>query len=340
MRRRGRVLTLSINDVSIVEGNRGQRSAVFAVTLSAASTQSVAVNYATSNGTAAAGTDYRSRSGTLTFTAGVTSTTISVPVLGDKLPEPNETFNVTPGNAVNATIQRSVGIGTIVDDDAPQPSVSVNDVTVQESGSAVFTVTLSVASQNTVTVAYATADGTATAGGDYTAVSGSLTFGPGQTSQTVAVSTGDDTLAEPSETFQLVLSNASGATVLDGTGVATIVDDDGTVTPLLSINDVKINEGNSGTRNVTLTVTLSSASTQTVTVNYATVDGSATAPSDYQAQTGVLSFSPGVTSQTIRVAVVGDRLREPTEVFYVDLAGATNASIQKSRGAVTIPAND
>jgi chitinase len=189
-------------------------------------------------------------------------------------------------------------------------------------------------------VNYATANGSATAGSDYTAASGAVTFNPGQTTQTVAVALSNDTAAEGPETFSLVLSASVNATIADGTGVATIADDDISGLPTLSITDVTVSEGNSGTKNAKLTVTLSAASAQVVTVSYATANGTAQAPGDYVAAAGALSFNPGVTSITITVAVVGERVSEPTESFYVDLSGATGATIQKSRGTVTIPAND
>jgi hypothetical protein len=148
----------------------------------------------------------------------------------------------------------------------------------------------------------------------------------------------NDSLAESNETFSLGLSAPSGATISDGTGVATILDDDSL--PTLSIGDATITEGNKGTKNVTLTVTLSAPSTAAVTVTYATADGTATAPADYLATAGSLTFAPGQTSLSLTVPVVGDKVTEPTEVFYVDLSAPTNASIAKSQGTVTIPAND
>ena len=147
---------------------------------------------------------------------------------------------------------------------------------------ATFTVSLSTASGQTVTVNYATADGTAVAPGDYTAGSGTLTFNPGATTQTLNVPVIGDTLNEPNETFFVNLSAPSNATILDGQGQGTITNDD--ALPSLSIGNVTVTEGNSGTVNATFTVSLSAASGQTVTVNYATADGTAVAPGDYTAR--------------------------------------------------------
>ena len=180
------------------------------------------------------------------------------------------------------------------------PSLAVADIALNEgntgSTNATFTVTLSPASSGTVTVNYATANGTATAGTDYTATSGTLTFTPGQTSQTVAVPVLGDTAIEANETFTLTLSSASGAALSRAVATATITNDD---FPALSIGDVTVNEGNSGTTSAVFTVTLSATSPQTVTVNFATANGTATAGSDYVAQTGNLSFTTGQTSKTI-----------------------------------------
>src|SRR5262249_25571612 len=137
----------------------------------------------------AGGNDYIPTSGTLTFSPGVTSQTITVKVKGDTLVEDNENFLIHLSNSVNATILTATGIGTILDDDST--TISIGDVTVTEGDtgvtSAIFTVTLSRASQSTVSVDYATADDTANAGSDYVTASGKLLFAPGTTTQTISV---------------------------------------------------------------------------------------------------------------------------------------------------------
>jgi hypothetical protein len=224
--------TISIGDATVTEGNTGSVNAVFTVSLSASSSQTVTVQYATANGTATAGSDYTATAGTLTFTPGLVSLTVSVPVLGDTVFEPTETFLVNLSNPTNATIGDGQGVGTITNDDpAPPPTISISDVTVTEGNTtpvnAVFTVSLSAASAQSVTVQYATANGTATAGSDYTATAGTLTFTPGLVSLTVAVPVLGDTTAESTETFVVNLSNPVNATIADGQGIGTIVDNDG-----------------------------------------------------------------------------------------------------------------
>jgi len=333
--------TISINDVSVTEGNAGTTSAGFTVSLSNASSQTITVNYATADNTATAGSDYVAASGTVTFTPGQTSQPLSVTVNGDLANEPNETFNVNLSNPTNATIADSQGIGTITDDD-PQPALSINDVSVTEGNAgtttATFTVSLSAASGRAVSVNYATANGTATAGSDYVAANGTVNFTAGQTSQPVAITVNGDVLNEQNETFFVNLSGATNATISDNQGLGTINDDD--PQPSLSINDVSVTEGNSGTTTATFTVSLSAASGQTVSVNYATADGTANAGSDYVAASGTLTFAPGDTSKPVAITVNGDTTTEPDEIFVVNLSNPTNATIADNQGQGTIQNDD
>lgn len=223
-----------------------------------------------------------------------------------------------------------------------QPEITVNDVTVTENNSgtvnATFTVSLSAASAQIVTLDFATADGTANAPADYQSNNGTLTFNPGDLTKTITVLVIGDTLDEPAETFFVNLSNASNAVILDNQAQGTITDND--PAPSLSINDVSTVEGDSGPTNATFTVSLSTASGQAVTVNYATADNSAFAPDDYQSTSATLSFNPGETSKTISVTINGDTTFEPNESFLVNLSGATNASISDSQGVGTITNDD
>jgi hypothetical protein len=221
-----------------------------------------------------------------------------------------------------------------------QPALSIGDVAVVEGDggtvNAVFTVSLSSASTSTVTVNFATANGTATAGSDYTAASNTLTFTPGDTSETVTIVVSGDTVVEGNETFNVNLSNPTNATIGDGQGLGTIRNDDGA----LSITDVSVSEGDSGTVNAVFTVSLTSASALTVTVDYASANGTATAGSDYAAVNGTLTFAAGQTSKTITVAVNGDTSGEPDENFFINLSNATNATILDNQGAGTIRNDD
>src|SRR5262249_36507176 len=159
-------------------------------------------------------------------------------------------------------------------------------------------------SNQPVTVKWATADGTARAPEDYSAGQGILTFAPGETSQSIVVTVRGDTLNEADEDFFIDLRDASGAEIVKTRTKITLRNDD--TVPSLSIDDVRVSEGSSGWTTAVVTVKLSAASAQPVTVKWVTADGTATAPSDYVAATGTLIFDPGVTSQTIAITVNSD----------------------------------
>lgn len=225
--------TLSIGDVSIEEGNSGKKTAKLSVTLSEASATTVRVEYTTSPGSASADLDYLSKAGTLTFAAGVTHKDVSVSVTGDLENEPNETFLVTLDAPVGASLADPEGTGTIVDNDGgggALPTLSIGDSSITEgdgsTGTANFTVTLSESSAFTVSVRYATSDGSATAGTDYVAKSGTLTYTPGQTSKTVAIKVKGDLELEGDEAFFVTLDTPTTATLADALANGAIVDDD------------------------------------------------------------------------------------------------------------------
>lgn len=226
---------------------------------------------------------------------------------------------------------------------SPPPALRIGDRTVTEGNlgivAATFTVTLSAAYSQPVTVAYATGNGTATAGSDYQAQNGTLTFAPGETSKTVTVLVNGDRLGESNETFIVVLSNPTNAIIADGTGQGAIVDDE----PRISINDVTKSEGRNGqTTLFTFTVTLSVAYDVPFTINYATTDGTAkTSDNDYVANSGTLTFAPGETTKTITVVVKGDKKREANENFFVDLSDLSSYVVfLDSRGMGTILNDD
>jgi hypothetical protein len=223
------------------------------------------------------------------------------------------------------------------------PTVSINDATATEGNAgtvnATFTLTLSHASNIAVTVHYATADITAAAGSDYTAASGTVTIPAGRTSATVTVPVRGDRLGEPDETFAVNLSAATGATIGDGRGIGTILDNE----PRISISDVTRAEGKRNkTTLFTFTVMLSVPYDQPVTVSFRTVNGTATTgDNDYVARSGTLTFAPGQTGKTITIEVKGDSKREATEYFYLDLFGnSSNSRFTGSRGIGTILNDD
>ncbi|HTM52406.1 MAG TPA: Calx-beta domain-containing protein, partial [Pirellulales bacterium] len=214
--------------------------------------------------------------------------------------------------------------------------LSVNNISQSESsGDFVFTVTRILPDPNDATVVFHTADGTATAAsGDYVPTTGTLTFTAEQTTKTVTVHVNNDTLDEPDETFQLVLSDAVGATASTSPGIATIVDDDGPV--VVNIAGATGDEG----QNLQFTVTLASVSGQTVIVPFNTASSLsgniATAGSDYDATSGAVTFAPGVTQQVISVHALNDIVAEPSETFRVVLGQPVNAVVGVGTATGTI----
>ena len=215
---------LSIADVMV---NEGDGTVEFTVTLDHASGATVTVDYATSDGTAEAGSDYTAKSGALSFAPGETSKTIEVSVTDDSLGEEDEDFKVTLSNASNATTGDDEAKATITDNETP--TLTIADATATEGASVSFTVTLDPVAATDVTVEYATSDGTATAdsnhkdGADYTApASGALlTIGTGQSTGTITIATGNDSVYEEDETFTVTLSSPSSNAVLGTNRAAT-----------------------------------------------------------------------------------------------------------------------
>ncbi|MBD2329048.1 Calx-beta domain-containing protein [Alkalinema sp. FACHB-956] len=327
------------------EGNSGTTSKTFTVQLSNPSSEVVTVNYATQDGTAIAGSDYTASTGTLTFNPGETTKDITIQVTGDTTPEDNENFQVKLTGATNATLTGGatelLATGTITDDDTTA-KISLIPLTLSaaegNSGTVnyTFTVKLSQAATQPITLDYTTKDGTALAGEDYTAANGTLTFAAGETEKTITIQVNGDTKFEGDETFTLELSNAIGATITAGNtiGTATLTNDD--VRPIISFASPNVStaEGNSGNTPAVFTINLSNPSSEIVTVNYTTQDGTATAGSDYTANTGTLTFNPGETSKNITVQVAGDTTPEANETFQVQLSGASNATF--TGGAATL----
>jgi hypothetical protein len=327
---------LLISDVSLLEGNSGTVTAVFTVTLSPVSSQTVMVDFATADGTAVAGSDYVAASDTVIFNPGQSTQFISVLVNGDNDDEPDETFSLTLSNATNADVIDGLAVATIIDDDGLS-SLAIADATTDEgnsgSSSALFVVSLSPAPASTVTVEFTTVDGTAVAGSDYEATSGTLTFTPGQTSQTIPVTIYGDLVDEgASESFTLQLSNATNANLSDDTA-AGIINDDDTARVSLDVGPM-VQEGNSGTRTADFTVSLDTPTAFPVTVDFYTSSGTggnfATPGVDFQPISGTLHFAAGETEQIVSVLIYGDTAEEDDEVFSLYLINAAPISILAS----------
>ncbi len=258
-----------------------------------------------------------------------------------ELPIPEGPPEVLP---VQVTIGVGVATGTIVNDDTTVlPSLSVNDVVVQEGDSgtslATFTLSLDNASDQTITVQYATADGTAVAPADYIAVSGSVTFAPGQTSQQVSVQIKGDTLSEADEGFQLLLSGAVNATLEKAQGTATIVNDD--ALPVLAVANASAVEGTgAGSTELHFVFTLTQPAHDAVSVHYATSPGTALAGSDYTPVSGTLTFAVGEVTKEVVVQVVRDADVETDESFKLVLSQLTGPAVLGTTSAEGTIFND
>ena len=223
---------------------------------------------------------------------------------------------------------------------AGTPVVSIGDALVTEGHAGTrtvnVTVSLSTSASEPVTVSFNTANGSAAAGSDYTAASGTVTFDPGETSETITVVVNGDRVGELNETVLVNLSQPQSAVIADGQGVVTIADDE----PRVTINDVSKNEGNGGTTPFAFTISMSPAPDTTITVNYATANGSATSIDDYIAASGSLVFAAGQTSKTVNVSVKGDKKRESYETFYLHLSDGAGAYLADSQGMGEIRNDD
>ncbi len=309
-------VSLSIADASITEGNSGTKLLTFKITLSAASATNVTYNIATADGTATAGSDYVARALTgQVIPAGTTSKNFNVTINGDTMVEPDETFFVNLGNVVGALVARGQAVGTIKNDDFADVPPTAN-----------FTFTT-----NNLTANFTDAS----TDSDGMIASRSWNFGDGSTSAT----------ANPSHPYAAAGTYQVTLTVTDNGGLSSQVAKSVTVAlpppPSLSIADASITEGNSGTKALTFTLSLSVAAAGSVTYDIATADGTATAGSDYVASslTGQ-AFQPGQTSKTFSVTINGDTTVEPDETFFVNVSNVVGATVARGQAVGTILNDD
>ena len=234
-----------------------------------------------------------------------------------------------------------MGQGTIMNDDTP-PTISITDATVTEGNSgtsnATFTVSLSGTSAQTVTVNYASVAGTAHLAGRLRRRQRRLRFTPGDTSETITVPVVGDLLDEDDENYTIALSSPVNATFGDDLGLGTITDND--AEPTVSVGDVSVTEGNSGTVDATFNVTLSAPSGRAASVFYETGEDTASGTLDFVTEAFFLDFAAGETSKTVTVQVIGDVLDEANETFFLRLLDPTNATLGDAEGVGTINDDD
>lgn len=326
---------LTVAAVAVAEGDTGTTPVVFELTLDRPARLPSSIAWAAESLTAVAGEDFLPASGVATFEVGATSALVLVEAIGDTIVELDESFRLALSAPTFLELGTQEAFGTLLNDDTT--ALAVADAAAVEGEPLVFALALSAPSALPVSVDWATADGTAEGGSDYTPGAGVLVFAPFETSATIAVVTLDDALPEVDETLRLLLSNPIGAELPVGEAWGTIADDDPT---FLSIGDATVEEGDTGTTAVALEVILSVAHTSIVTVEFASVGESATSGVDFLPVAGTLELAPGETVAQIVVEVVGDEEVEPDETFRVELSGAVLAEIADGVGQVTILDDD
>ncbi len=338
--------SVSVSDISLSEGTGGTRTAVFTVTQDVAA--KTIINFKTVDGTAKSPADYLARTGKIRFAGKKKTRTVSITVNADALHEQDETFSLMLTGATGAAIADGEAVATILDDDAP-PDVSVagtSSVPEGQTGDTTYAsvdVTLSPASGLTASVDWSTADGSAAAGSDYSASSGTVSFAPGETTQTVLIPVTGDNATEGDETFTVDLSAPVEASIGTGSDVVTIVDND-PIPPgsaVLSVTGLNVREGKTGTTTLTYTVTRTDETTTAVSVDYETGNGTALAPTDYASTTGTLAFAASQTVATVDVTVNGDATLEHNETFFLSLLNPSlGAAIETGQATGTIVNDD
>ncbi len=341
------VITVAATDADAGETATGvtPNPGTFTLTRTSDLSKAITVNY-TLSGTSTNGTDYTNLPGTVSFASGVNSATITVTPTDDSIFEGTETAILTIGTGTGYILGTTTSATVNISDDEPQPTISINDVTVTEGDSgttnATFTVTLSNTSSKPVTVDFATTDGTATTGNlDYNAATGTLTFAPGESSKTINVAVVGDINSENPETFTVNLTNATIATITKATGVGSIANDD------LPVISVTANDGDAGetatgiTPNPgTFTLARTGDLTQAITVNY-TLSGFATNGTDYSNLSGTVNFAAGDTTAIVTVTPTDDNIFEGTETAILTLTTGTGYNLDVTNSAtVNIADND
>jgi hypothetical protein len=327
------VLALSAATYAVAEGTA---TLSVPVRRSGGTSGSASVTVTVSSGTATAGADYTVTSPvTLSWSDGdAADKNVTITIVNDVQPESSETFQIALSNAVGASLgSPSSATATISDNDAAQPGTLRLASAAVSVGEGAGAVTLTVERVNgtdgAVSVGYATANGSAVAGSDYTAIGGTLNFAAGQASATIQVPVADDVLVEGSETFTVTLSNAAGGALLGSPAVATvtIADNDtaqpGTLRFTAASASVNVGEG-AGT--LLLTVERVSGTDGAVSVNYATANDTAVAGSDYTARSGTLDFAAGQATATVQLPIVEDTAVEGNEAFTLTLSNPTGGA--------------
>ena len=342
--------SLQVSEPVLLEGDGGNRTARFEVSLSRPVETTQTFAWQTRDGSAEAGTDYTASSGTLTFEPGQSRAFVDIAVSGDGASEASEFFmlSVTPSSLLGDNGAGATGRAFVIDDDGEDglPTLSIQSRDTKESigsgfgGTVDFVVTLSEPATDTVTVEYRSAGRTATQQDDFPAISGTLTFAPGETSKTISPRVSSDNVDEADESFEIELFSPVGAQLAGGVPVlqeaAFILDDDGVgLDRAIHVSDVVVEEPVSGEATASFEIRLSRPFDTATTVSYATVNGSASAGSDYSPASGSLTFAPGQTEAAVNVAVLADSANsEGNETFLLSLSGLPSTVTGGAEGTV------
>ncbi len=333
---------LTISNATAVRG----ADAVFNLTLSAPSANDVSVHYFTTPGTASEA-QFAQTNGILTIPAGQTTATISVPTAVDSNVNADGQFRLVLSAPANAQIVGNNAIGTILF----YPSITINDAVVDEANAAplkpvTFFATLNAPSSLPVTFTYNTADGgstdsgvfeNATAGTDYTASSGTLTFQPGQTSLAFTVPVLADPFAFGDQIFAVNISSPVNGIIARATATGTIQNLAEVVgVPLVTVEDASAMVHSAQNGVINFTVSLESASTLPVSVQYTTADDTAVAGIDYTAQTGTVTFDPGQTNKLVSIPIFGNATITTILDFTLTLSNPVNATLDNAVATGTV----
>ncbi len=344
---------LFVSDPIFLEGDQGGKQAIFEIQLSEPLTNNLTLNFSTADGTAVAGEDYQSRTGSIVFLAGQTVASVAVNIIGDSISETDETFSLVfePNAAIASGVADNGGVATILDDDTTSslPVISIVDAESSEFyGDSRFLIVLSESYPSDVTVQYRTVmDGDATEGYDYTASTGTITFPAGETSKLLTISNRYNNLDEDDKAFTLELSDpvngvlAGGGHVLTASGV--IYDSDGTSADRgISVSSPLLLEGDDGSTQAVFEIKLSEPLTSDLTLDFSTADGTAVSGEDYVAKTGTITFLAGQTVASVAVDVLGDTKVETQETFslVVEANPAIANGVANNAGIATILSDD
>ncbi|MBP7694732.1 MAG: proprotein convertase P-domain-containing protein, partial [Anaerolineales bacterium] len=287
------------------------------------------------------GSDYAARAGTLTFGTSATALTFTVSITNEGVYEGNETLAVTLSAPVSATLGAAAAATLTLVEATAAPTLAIAGVSVAEghtgTPAAVFAVTVTGPRALPVTANYATQNGTAQAGSDYTAAAGVLTFPVGVNQATVTVSIAGDRTYEADETFAVLLSNLGNAVGGALTGAGTILNDDPLPTVSFAPAAAVVGE-NAGA--VVVTATLSNASAFSAAVDFTTREITAKVGADFTPTSGTLTFAAGVTSQAVTVPLVNDTGVEPNEILAVDLSGGVGVQLGAAASVTVTIANE